>query len=247
VERGEYERLAAAEDRMWWFRGLHANLIAAWRGRGADRGRRVLLDAGCGTGGFLGSLAAAAPDALRCGVEIDEGACRVARAKGGGVIVAGSVARLPFADASLDAVFSADVLCHRGVEAGAALGGFRRCLKPGGVLVLNLPAYRWLLSAHDVAVDNVRRYGRGEVLALLAEAGFAQADARYWNSILFPLMVLRRKLPRAKGASGGSDVALLGAPLERSFAACLALERRLASAGVRFPFGGSILASAVRP
>ena len=247
MERREYERLAAAEDRMWWFRGLHANLIAAWRDVGAAGRDGVLLDAGCGTGGFLNVLAAAAPDALRCGVELDEGAARIAHAKGGGPIVAGSVAGLPFADGSLDAIFSADVLCHRGVEEAVALGAFRRCLKPGGVLVLNLPAYRWLLSAHDAAVDNVRRYGRGEVLALLAAAGFANADVRYWNSILFPVMVLRRKLAGAKGRSGGSDVALLWAPLERLFAACVALEAKLAAAGVRLPFGGSILASAVRP
>ena len=60
-------------------------------------------------------------------------------------------------------------------------------------------------------------------------------------------MVLRRKLLRARGRSGGSDVAVLWAPLERSLAACLAFEGRLAAAGVRLPFGGSILAIAVRP
>jgi ubiquinone/menaquinone biosynthesis C-methylase UbiE len=245
VERGEYERMAAVEDRMWWFRGLHANLVSAWRKSGGKGG--VLLDAGCGTGGLLAWLAEAAPASLRCGLELDEGACRVAARKAGGRIVAGNVAQLPFADGSLDAIFSADVLCHRGVAEDQALGSFRRCLKPGGVLVLNLPAYRWLLSAHDAAVDNVRRYGRGEVLALLAAAGFVGAYAHYWNSILFPVMVLRRKLPRAQWSSSGSDVALLWAPLERLFAACLAFEARLAAAGVRFPFGGSILAIAVRP
>jgi ubiquinone/menaquinone biosynthesis C-methylase UbiE len=245
LERGEYERLAAAEDAMWWFRGLHANLIAAWRDAGG--GGRVLLDAGCGTGGFLARLASSAPDAVRLGLELDVGACGVARAKGRAAIAAGSVNQLPFADASFDAIFSADVLSHRGVEARAALAHFHRCLKLRGVLVLNLPAYRWLHSAHDRAVDNARRFGRDEVLQLLAEAGFADISARYWNSILFPLMVARRKLGPAPGAPGTSEVALLPAPLERVFGAVVALEGGLASAGVRFPFGGSILAVAVRP
>jgi len=228
---------------MWWFRGLHANLQAEWRRRGGAGAARA-LDAGCGTGGFLARLAAAAPGLRATGLERDMGAARVARGKSGCPVAAGDVNALPFADRAFDVIFSADVLCHRGVAERAALEGFRRCLRPGGLLVLNLPAYRWLYSAHDVAVDNARRYGRKELLSLLAETGFAAAEARYWNSVLFPLMLLRRKLGRGRAES---EVALLPATLERLFAACLALERRLVAAGIRLPFGGSILATAVRP
>ena len=124
------------------------------------------------------ACATSLPGALVCGVELDRAAARVARDKSGAAIVAGSVERLPFADGAFDAVFSADVLCHRGVAQESALAEFRRCLRPGGVLVLNLPAYRWLFSAHDIAVDNVRRYGAGEVRDALAGAGFAASPAR---------------------------------------------------------------------
>jgi len=239
MEAREYEKLSAVEERMWWFRGLHANLLAAGGGAG------VLLDAGCGTGGFLAKLAAQAPAARCFGLDLDAGACALARRKSGRPVAVGSVDALPFADRSCDAIFSADVLCHRGVEPLRALAGFLRCLKPGGVLVLNLPAYRWLFSAHDVAVDNVRRFGRRELASLLAGAGFAGVRARYWNSLLFPLMLLRRKLQRP--ARGASDVALLPAPVEWFFTFCLALERLIMKTGVPLPFGGSILATAVRP
>jgi SAM-dependent methyltransferase len=244
LDPAEYGRLAAAEDRMWWFAGLHANLIAAWReaGPGADQPR--LLDAGCGTGGFLRRLKRAAPQAFCCGIDVDEGACRLARPKGGAVAAA-RLERLPFPDRSFDAVFSADVLCHRGVDERAALASFRRILKPGGLLVLNLPAYRWLYSAHDEAVANARRYGRAEVAAFLAEAGFEAPQPRYWNSLLFPVMVVRRKL--AGAGHPASDVHLMPAPFEWFFAFCLAFERALAARGLRFPFGGSILATAVNP
>jgi SAM-dependent methyltransferase len=242
MERREYERLAAAEERMWWFHGLHANLLGAWRAQGGGGAR--LLDAGCGTGGFLKRLADAAPDAVCCGVELDRHAVLVAREKSRCAVVAGTVAQLPFADGAFDAVFSADVLCHAGVDEAAALAEFRRCLTPGGVVVLNLPAYRWLFSAHDVAVANARRYARDEVLALLARAGFAAPRAVFWNSVLFPLMVARRKLARDTNAS---DVSLMPPAIERVFAAAIALERGLAAAGLRLPFGGSILATAVRP
>jgi SAM-dependent methyltransferase len=239
MERAEYERLAATEDRMWWFRGLHARLVAAL----ARPGR--VLDAGCGTGGLLARLVATFPEAAIVGVDIDHGAAAVAHDKSNRPVCVGSIDRLPFAEAAFDAVLSADVLCHGGVDEPRALAEFRRCLKPGGILVLNLPAYRWLYSRHDVAVDNARRYARGEVAAHLAQAGFVAIRARYWNTFLFPLMVLRRKLWR--GRNGASDVALLPAPIEWSFGAVLALERWLAEAGVALPFGGSILAMAVKP
>ena len=249
MEPREYERLAASEERMWWFRGLHANLVAAWKKRAASAGAAAtlrLLDAGCGTGGFLRRLRVDAPGAICCGLELDGAAARVAGQKSVAAIVAGSVERLPFADQAFDAIFSADVLCHRGVAEEAALGEFRRCLRPRGVLVLNLPAYRWMFSAHDIAVDNARRYGTSELRLALAAAGFVEAQILHWNAILFPLMVLRRKiLRRAPGAP--SDVGLLPAPVERFFFACVAFEAALAARGLALPFGGSILATAVRP
>jgi SAM-dependent methyltransferase len=244
VERSEYERLAAVEERMWWFRALHDNLLAALAGAVAAPGR--ILDAGCGTGGLLLHLACARPDAMLIGVDIDAGAAAVARGKSGRAICVGSVAALPFAAASFDAILSADVLCHRGVDERATLAAFRRCLKPGGAIILNLPAYRWLYSAHDAAVDNARRYDRVELHDMLAAAGFAGIRSVYWNSFLFPLMVFRRKLWRRGAAGAQSDVALLPAVVERLFGAVAALEGRLLRAGHALPFGGSILAIAVR-
>jgi SAM-dependent methyltransferase len=244
VERVEYERLAAVERQGWWFRSLHDRLIAAWR-RAAETAPAEprLLDAGCGTGGLLARLAAALPQARRFGLDIDPFAAALARASGRAPVSVGSVAALPFARDSFDAVFSADLLCHRGVEPQAALAAIRSCLKPGGVLILNLPAYPWLFSDHDRAVDNVRRFARGEVRALLHQCGYGRIRVRHWNSLLFPVMVLKR-LARIGGAS---DVVLLPAPVEAAFRTIARAESRLASCGLHFPFGGSILATAVRP
>jgi len=242
LERSEYERLAAVEERMWWFAGLHANLVAALAG---TRAPRRVLDAGCGTGGLLARLAAAFPEARLAGLDLDAGALRLARDKACAALCRGSIDRLPFADDVFDAAVSADVLCHRGVDELNALSELGRCLRQGGLLVLNLPAHPWLYGAHDRAVDNARRYRRGEIRRLLAQAGFTRVRTRHWNSLLFPLMVLRRVLWR-RGAAA-SEVALGPAPLERAFGAILALERRLLAAGLSLPFGGSILATAMKP
>ena len=243
MERREYERLAAVEERGWWFRGLHANLIRAWQERSSPARDGVLLDAGCGTGGLLTRLAEAAPWARRYGLEFDPGAAETARDKSGAGLMVASVLAPPLAPQSCDAIFSADVLCHRGVEPAEALAALAPCLKPRGILLLNLPAYRWLFSGHDLAVDNVRRFGAGEVRALLRAAGFIDIRIGYWNSLLFPLMVAQRLIHR--GAK--SEVELLPPTAERLFGSMLRCELALAARGLRLPFGGSILATAVKP
>jgi SAM-dependent methyltransferase len=222
---------------MWWFAALHANVLAACR-RHAVSGASV-LDAGCGTGGLLARLAAA-PSAI--GIDADAGACARAAAKSRRPVCAGSIDALPFADAAFSAIVSADVLCHRGVDERRALEQFHRCLAVGGILVLNLPAYRWMMSRHDAAVYNVRRYTRHSVIALLRDAGFRPLFTSYWNMLLFPLMVLTRKLL----PGGGSDVRPQPAWIEATGRAATGIERALIRAGVSLPFGGSVLEVAAK-
>jgi len=159
-------------------------------------------------------------------------------------VVRGLFDRLPFADATIDCVVSADVLCHENIAPSAALREARRCLRPGGVLVLNLPAYPWLLSYHDERVQNARRFTVKGTRALLEHAGLRLVYATYWNTLLFPIMVLQRLVPRASERE--SDVHLYPRPIEAAFGALLACERALLRVGARLPFGGSILAVARR-
>ncbi len=247
MEREEYERLAALDRRLWWFHGLHAEIVGAL-GRHGDWSRQErVLDAGCGTGGLLVSLRDRMPAMELFGLELDAIAASVAQSASGRPIAGGSVNQLPFGDGSFSAIVSADVLCHRGVEEKAALDEFRRCLRTGGLLVLNLPAYQWMLSDHDVAVHNVRRYTATGVRSLLSAAGFSQIITSYWNTVLFPVMALKRKLARRREGNPSSDVVLMPAPVERLFAAIVRFEAALLGAGVRLPFGGSVLATAMRP
>src|SRR6202012_379316 len=135
---------------------------------------------------------------------------------------------LPFADAAFAAIVSVDVLCHRNVDEAQALGQFHRCLAVGGVLILNLPAYRWLMSRHDTAVYNARRYTRKQVVGLLRAAGFRPIFASYWNVVLFPIMVMPRKL---LPAGSGSDVKLQSGLVEAMCRAATAFERALMRRG----------------
>jgi SAM-dependent methyltransferase len=237
MEPAEYVLMDAAEDRMWWYRALHARLCDAVNG---TRGR--ILDAGCGTGGLLAVLRDQRPGLTRFGIEWDATAATRARAKSGARIVRGSVNTLPFAGDSFDAAVSADVLSHAAVDPQAALAELKRVLRPGGRLILNLPAYTWLLSTHDRRVHNVRRFTIGNISGLLHQAGFDHVQSRYWNGLLLPLMVLQRKI--LTGGDSVSDVAPFPPWLDATLHAMTQLERRLP---LPLPAGGSVLAIAEKP
>jgi SAM-dependent methyltransferase len=169
VQPSEYDKLDRMEDQMWWFAALHANLLLAARQSQLDL---PILDAGCGTGGFLSRLAGNYCSKPVIGLDLDFQACQRAAVKSARPVCAGSINDLPFADAALAGIFSADVLCHEGVDERRALHQFYRCLCPSGWLILNLPAYEWMLSRHDAAVSNIRRYTVTSLRHLLKAVGF---------------------------------------------------------------------------
>ena len=243
MERAEYDRMDFVEDRLWWYRAAHANLLDAMRQAPAPVGS-PMVDAGCGTGGLLRRLASTAGGRLLLGIDIFEPAAAMARRKSGAPVLVASAVRLPFRDASVGTIFSVDVLCHRAVDPELALAEARRCLLPGGSLILNVPAYQWLASFHDRQVHNARRFNRAGLRTLLINAGFARIRTTYWNTLLFPLMVLRRKLLPAR--DGASDVAELPGIANRFFGAVMAAERAGLRLGLRYPFGGSLLAVATK-
>jgi SAM-dependent methyltransferase len=132
------------------------------------------------------------------------------------------------------------------VDPLVAIAEFRRVLAPGGTVVLNLPAYQWLRSGHDIRVHNDRRFTAGQARELLAEAGFAAIEARYWNALLLPLMIVQRKVLRSDEAAR-SDVAHFPPWLDAALRGTTLVEQGLARLGLRYPAGGSILLVATRP
>ena len=194
---------------MWWFAALHANLLMLYRRRAPTRRRhgRCSTPAAAPAGCWRGSPRAC-PSGRASGSTPTAIACARAAAKSARPVCAGSVNALPFADARL----RRDLQRRRAVpprrrRAPRRWRSSTAASATGGMLILNLPAYRWMMSRHDAAVYNVRRYTRRGVARLLRAAGFRPLFASYWNTMLFPLMVLTRKLlPARRGAD--SDVEL---------------------------------------
>ena len=240
----EYAAMFAVEDRHWWYVGVRREVERWLRTLAPAHGERLaVLDAGCGTGGLLANLRS---PAWRAGVEISAEGVRLARRRGDAALVMGSVAALPFAEGSFDAVVSIDVLCHSGVVERQAAEEAARVLRPGGLFLVQVPAFDFLRGEHDAAVWTKRRYRRAEVAALLSSAGLTLRGSGYRNSLLFPLAAAGRLLRRRRKARelARSDVRPVPRPLNAVLSGVLALERAL---GVRFPFGLSVFCVASKP
>ncbi|MCA9726359.1 MAG: class I SAM-dependent methyltransferase [Candidatus Eisenbacteria bacterium] len=243
MEAIEYTTLRSLEDTFWWYRGLHRLVLDAL----ADLPPGRVLDGGCGTGGLLSRLAA---QHRTIGVDYSPHALRFARERGLPHLLRGSVERIALENGSVDAVVSLDVLYHAAVtDDRVALAEFRRVLRPGGRLVLNLPAFDALRSSHDAAIHTARRYRRAPLSRMLEEAGFVVDRITYWNTLLFPGLAALRFLRKGAAHEEGpprSDVTELPGWINGTLHGVLRLERALVRR-VDLPFGLSLLVVAHRP
>jgi SAM-dependent methyltransferase len=247
MEPAEYETLFHREEDYWWYVGLRDLVLADVADFARGRPALTLLDAGCGTGKFLECCR----PYRAYGFELSSEALPFLRRRGLANVVQASVCRIPFADACFDVVVSLDVLYH--VAAPGDLDGLRemsRVLKPGGLLLLNLPAYESLRSHHDVAIHTRQRYTRGRVRALLGEVGLRVQALTYRNTLLFPaaaLVRLAQKLVRPHPARARSDLRPLPRWLNRILTVPLWAENRLIRRALRLPVGLSVYCAARKP
>lgn len=233
---------ARAEDHHWWFTGMRA---IARQLLGTRQSWGAVLDAGCGTGGWLASLGGLAAPGVA--LDLQAYALATARRRGLSLLMQGSVTHLPFAEACFDLVTSLDVVYHQDVGSDqAALDEFYRVLRPGGRLLLQVPAYDWLRSRHDVEVFTRERYNRAELLRMLGQSGFEVERLTHANGLLLPVAVAWRLGEQLLPPGPARDLRLPPAPLNQLGLAVLALEWHwLARADL--PFGLSLMAVARRP
>jgi SAM-dependent methyltransferase len=158
-------------------------------------GKRI-LDAGCGTGHMTGDL-------LRQGFSVISLDCSLELAaftkmncqsySHAAQVVCGDLASGCFREHSFDSVICLDVIehCERDDE---VLKTCYRILKPGGMLILSVPAVSWLFGERDRKIGHFRRYDKGDLVIRLRSSGFTVQDIRYWNGIGLVYVFLYEKL-----------------------------------------------------
>ena len=239
----EYEVMYQVEDHHWWYLGMERitrSLLE--RALPPDREARSLkiLDAGCGTGAVMKYLARYGEVT---GFDFSAEALKFSRRRGHLRLAQASVLQVPCASNRFDVVVSFDVLCEIGVDDGQALREFARVLKPGGIVLLRLPAYSWMRGQHDVAVHLAHRYTRGEVIAKLGTHGLTPLHSSYANSFLLPIAAAKRWSERFLPPQQGSDLTLSPGPINGILRSILSAEAPLVST-VGLPAGLTVVALA---
>lgn len=252
---GEFEVMASSEESHWWYRGLRDVVLGSL----ADPRFKVpknprVLDAGCGTGRNLAALRDAFSPSWLVGFDASREALSFAEQKAPEAqLFVGDICAPELPEGDLDVVISLDVIYIPGTD--RARPGLQRIverLRPGGLFVVNLPAYDWLYSEHDVAIHTSERYTAPRVGDLLESIGLGVALMTYRLCFLFPFVVASRfpSLLRARPGDRSANSDLHRSPGSLSNDALYGVmraENLLIGRGLRMPFGSSVFAIGRKP
>ena len=190
MNKDEYEKLEHVEERHWYYSGKRA-IVRYWLQRvGPLKSSHTLIDCGAGTGMFIEEMSG-----ICRAFALDDHAESLVIARrrlGMERVLEGSCTALPFLDNSLDAITALDVLEHVDRD-DLAIQEFLRVLKPGGVLVVTVPAMPTLWSDWDVVLHHHRRYTSRTLQALLAKTSFQTLYWNYVNVAVLPIVWLVRQ------------------------------------------------------
>ena len=179
--------LLEIDEHHWWYRGRR-RIVRAELDRLALPAAAQILDAGCGSGRMLQELASYGQVS---GIELDDDSAALAASRELGEVRTGRLEELPWDDGTFDLITSLDVVEHT-PDDRRALRELRRVSKPGGWLLLTVPAYQSLWSLHDVANHHFRRYNRNTLARPAREAGWRVERMTHFNSLpLAPAAVVR--------------------------------------------------------
>lgn len=241
----EYGTMFAAEETHWWYASLHRLIRDVVAGERSRKGPLEIFDAGCGTGRLCQLLS---EFGAVSGCDISPLAVGRCLERGLSAISLLDLNEREIGRSRYDVICSIDVLYHQWVrDEAAVLKKLGDALRPGGVLIFQSPAFRFLRSRHDAAVLTERRYTTKQVRKLLEEAGLVVERITYRIFFLFPVIAAYRLVLKPfaarSGADAVSDVSMPPRPINRLLLKVHLLENALLKRH-SLPFGTSVFAVA---
>ena len=234
--RERLARLSQLERWHFWFAGRRA-LIDRLLKQCVDGTARRILDLGCGSG--LGVETLTLRGYRVVGLDRrPEGLHATRRSLSGLWLLQADATSLPFVQGAFDVVLLLDLLEH--LDDRMLLAEVGRVLRPGGWVLVTVPAMPWLWSYRDEAAEHLRRYTRRQLTRLLADMGLPVQGVYYYQCVLFPLVVITRLW----GRSGPGLRDLEERPISLLNTVLTWVNRAEVRLGgvVRWPWGSSLVA-----
>ncbi|HTY24559.1 MAG TPA: class I SAM-dependent methyltransferase [Desulfomonilaceae bacterium] len=246
MEPYEYQTLFEFESFYWWYKALHLVLLDTLESLGLPLDTRI-LDAGCGTGQNLANIVEHITSNVY-GFDLSEHAAAFWSKRNLERMCVASINEIPFASKTFQAVVSIDVMECEQVKEAEAYSELWRVLKPGGYMVLVVPAYDWLIDKeHHRAVRAVRRYSKSKLLSLLSTRPMELMRITHLFGSVLPAVACRRFASKLFSGDGmdppRSDLKPFNPILNHLLFKLVSMERRLVRK-FDIPFGSSIMAVA---
>ncbi len=245
MEKDFYLQYASVEDKHWWFVARRKILQQVICRLSLPKNAQI-LEAGCGTGGNLQMLSRYGEISA---MELDETACQLANQRQITQVKRGSLPdNIPFAS-DYDLILILDVIEHLDDDLSALKALYYK-LKPGGYLLVTVPAYMFLWSEHDEINHHKRRYRLKTLKQVVKKAGYEISYGSYFNTFLFPVVAIVRSLakllPKQNNNQISSDLVVPSKPVNQILKSLFANERYLINK-FPLPFGVSVLLLARKP
>ena len=243
MENYTYQLMREYEEEHWWFVARRRILSTLLTSLSLPEQSNI-LEVGCGTGGNITFLQEFGR--VTC-VESDSTAVDIANERKLAPVLHGSLPEnMPTIDQQFDLIVAFDVIEHI-EEDGESVDALRSLLKPGGKIVLTVPAFSFLWSQHDDENHHKRRYDRKSLGSLVVGSGLSLDYISYFNFWLFPLVamirVIRKIIPYRES---WQDMKLPAALPNRILQSIFSSERHFVGR-IYLPFGISLVAVASNP
>jgi SAM-dependent methyltransferase len=244
MKQDEYAKMYELEDRYWWFIGRRKLVKWLLREHNPNGSDALLFDLGCGTGLNLSSFN---DEFKTIGSDISREALGFCRERNLENLFSCKAEAIPLANDSVDLITALDVLEHVREDL-PALKEINRVLKPGGKLIVIVPAYGFLWSEHDEALHHYRRYVAREMRAKLTASGFEIERSTYFiTALFFPVLFFRLwQGLRRTSIEASVSYRLPPAWINRLLVMCLDIERTLIDY-FNLPFGVSLIVVGRKP
>ncbi|MHC4941734.1 MAG: class I SAM-dependent methyltransferase [Planctomycetota bacterium] len=206
-----YKQFLKLEKTHWWFIGRRNIFFTLLDHHLGEKNDLRIMDVGCGFGGMLDGLSGLGH---AMGMEIDLDSAKACQERGFSGMCLGSGYDMPVRTGSLDLITLFDAIEH--IEDDERV--VRQCaeaLKPGGHLMITVPAYQFLYADNDRIAHHLRRYSLPRLKRIVRSADLDVVKGTHYNILLFPLILpavlllkLKQKIrgPLKEGREGATNL-----------------------------------------